>query len=122
MSRQEICIAVNRLPRFRSRRWGANIPLQKVFLSDQAAAARLNPDAKPLRPRIRHSSLTIRSTATQFSEPALRCVSTRCGHGHEPQPVPPANIRDAARGTTGVVKDAAGRIENQKAQALGPCG
>ena len=63
-----------------------------------------------------------KETAGHVSESPLHCVSTRCGHGHEPQPVPPANIRDAARGTTGVVKDAAGRIENQKAQALGPCG
>ena len=49
----------------------------------------------------------------------LHCVSTRCRHRHEPQPVPPANIRDAAQGATGVVKDAAGRVENQKAQARG---
>jgi len=33
MSSQEICIAVNRFHRFRSRPWGANIPLRKVFLS-----------------------------------------------------------------------------------------
>jgi len=63
-----------------------------------------------------------KETAGHVSESPLHCVSTRCGHGHEPQPVPPANIRDAAQGATGMVKDAAGRVENQKAQALGTCG
>src|SRR5258708_3136133 len=63
-----------------------------------------------------------RKPPVTFSESALPCVSTRCRHGHEPQPVPPANIGDAAQGATGVVKDAAGRVENQKAQALGTCG
>src|SRR5216683_2055315 len=38
MSSAEICIAVNRFDRFRSRLWGANIPPPKVFLRcDQAA-------------------------------------------------------------------------------------
>lgn len=63
-----------------------------------------------------------KETAGHVSESPLHCVSTRRGHRHEPQPVPPANIRDAAQGATGVVKDAAGRVENQKAQALGTCG
>src|SRR5215471_2202557 len=45
MSSQEICIAVNHFHRFRSRRWGAILPLRKSVSQAQADSAMFFPPA-----------------------------------------------------------------------------